>query len=307
MPWPRSPSSTMSWPAISARSTCGMTVSAKPCRPGHGSLPVAQPREQVVAELLAQGLELVAALAELAEGAGCGVPVLLDRFSHVLHARPVRQRRVRSKSAPTTSEKQGSTRRSGEGCGHASHAVAPRRAGRPVAGSAGWAHRPVPVEVPTGGGPALAERDAFIEQLRELAWQHRDVSPELSTSSSTRSPPDTAACPAARTPEDPHAVHHRHQHQSRSRRQGRPRRRRRRRGPARGAGLRAPDHRVHRARPGRPALQRRRLHPASLPGLRLELLAPARGTAPATSTTPTRPRSATTSSARWATASRSPS
>ena len=28
---------------------------------------------------------------------------------------------------------------------------------------------------------ALAERDAFIEQLRELAWQHRDVSPELST------------------------------------------------------------------------------------------------------------------------------
>lgn len=28
---------------------------------------------------------------------------------------------------------------------------------------------------------AVAERDAFIEQLRELAWQHRDVSPELST------------------------------------------------------------------------------------------------------------------------------
>lgn len=26
-----------------------------------------------------------------------------------------------------------------------------------------------------------AERDAFIEHLRELAWQHRDVSPELST------------------------------------------------------------------------------------------------------------------------------
>lgn len=38
---------------------------------------------------------------------------------------------------------------------------------------------------PTLAGPAqpreLAERDAFIEQLRELAWQHRDVSPELST------------------------------------------------------------------------------------------------------------------------------
>lgn len=32
-----------------------------------------------------------------------------------------------------------------------------------------------------GTAAALAERDAFIEQLRELAWQHRDVSPELST------------------------------------------------------------------------------------------------------------------------------
>lgn len=29
--------------------------------------------------------------------------------------------------------------------------------------------------------PELAERDAFIEHLREVAWQHRDVSPELST------------------------------------------------------------------------------------------------------------------------------
>ena len=28
---------------------------------------------------------------------------------------------------------------------------------------------------------AIADRDLFIEQLRELAWQHRDVSPELST------------------------------------------------------------------------------------------------------------------------------
>jgi hypothetical protein len=31
------------------------------------------------------------------------------------------------------------------------------------------------------GQRELAEREAFIEQLRELAWQHRDVSPELST------------------------------------------------------------------------------------------------------------------------------
>lgn len=36
------------------------------------------------------------------------------------------------------------------------------------------------VTVP-GAPRELAERDAFIEQLRELAWQHRDVSPELST------------------------------------------------------------------------------------------------------------------------------
>ena len=34
---------------------------------------------------------------------------------------------------------------------------------------------------PAGRPRELAERDAFIEQLRETAWQHRDVSPELST------------------------------------------------------------------------------------------------------------------------------
>ena len=38
---------------------------------------------------------------------------------------------------------------------------------------------------PSAAAPAapadVAERDAFIEQLRELAWQHRDVAPELST------------------------------------------------------------------------------------------------------------------------------
>lgn len=27
----------------------------------------------------------------------------------------------------------------------------------------------------------LAEAEAFIEHLRELAWQHRDIAPELST------------------------------------------------------------------------------------------------------------------------------
>jgi hypothetical protein len=54
-------------------------------------------------------------------------------------------------------------------------------------GAAFWAGR---LSVGAGTAPpvatpaaprALAERDAFIEQLRELAWQHRDVSPELST------------------------------------------------------------------------------------------------------------------------------
>ena len=38
-----------------------------------------------------------------------------------------------------------------------------------------------PAVAPAAAPRELAERDAFIEQLRELAWQHRDVSPELST------------------------------------------------------------------------------------------------------------------------------
>lgn len=43
-----------------------------------------------------------------------------------------------------------------------------------------WLGRSTAPPVPASAD-ALAERDAFIEQLRELAWQHRDVSPELST------------------------------------------------------------------------------------------------------------------------------
>lgn len=31
------------------------------------------------------------------------------------------------------------------------------------------------------GTAALAESDAFIEHLRELCWQNRDIAPELST------------------------------------------------------------------------------------------------------------------------------
>ena len=53
-------------------------------------------------------------------------------------------------------------------------------------GAAFWAGRmsaggSAPAVTPTAAPRELAERDAFIEQLRELAWQHRDVSPELST------------------------------------------------------------------------------------------------------------------------------
>jgi hypothetical protein len=53
-------------------------------------------------------------------------------------------------------------------------------------GAAFWAGRlSAGTATPGPATPAppreLAERDAFIEQLRELAWQHRDVSPELST------------------------------------------------------------------------------------------------------------------------------
>ncbi len=54
-------------------------------------------------------------------------------------------------------------------------------------GVAFWAGRMsagagAPTTVTTPAAPReLAERDAFIEQLRETAWQHRDVSPELST------------------------------------------------------------------------------------------------------------------------------
>ena len=72
LPWPRSPSSTTSWPAISARSSCGMTVSSKPCRPGHGSRPSRERGEQVVADLVAQRLLLVPGGAELADGGDRG-------------------------------------------------------------------------------------------------------------------------------------------------------------------------------------------------------------------------------------------
>jgi hypothetical protein len=50
-----------------------------------------------------------------------------------------------------------------------------------VAGAAGYVLGRSSAVAPGASPAELAERDAFIEQLRELAWQHRDVSPELST------------------------------------------------------------------------------------------------------------------------------
>ena len=55
-----------------------------------------------------------------------------------------------------------------------------------LVGAAFWAGRmsvggAATPPVATAAPRELAERDAFIEQLRELAWQHRDVAPELST------------------------------------------------------------------------------------------------------------------------------
>jgi hypothetical protein len=50
----------------------------------------------------------------------------------------------------------------------------------PLAYWAGRTSAPAP-QAPRADPSEIAERDAFIQQLRELAWQHRDVSPELST------------------------------------------------------------------------------------------------------------------------------
>lgn len=50
-----------------------------------------------------------------------------------------------------------------------------------VAGSIGYVLGRSSVPPVAADQTAVVERDGFIEQLRELAWQHRDVSPELST------------------------------------------------------------------------------------------------------------------------------
>ncbi|HXH77693.1 hypothetical protein [Nocardioides sp.] len=50
-----------------------------------------------------------------------------------------------------------------------------------VCGAIGYSFgRSAALQAPPDAG-AINERDVFIEHLRELAWQHRDISPELST------------------------------------------------------------------------------------------------------------------------------
>ena len=77
LPWPRSPSSTTSCPASSARSSCGSTVDSKPRMPGHGSRPArsAASRFRGISSLTDFGAETpCSAERERAEGPGqvCG-------------------------------------------------------------------------------------------------------------------------------------------------------------------------------------------------------------------------------------------
>ena len=74
LPWPRSPSSTTSWPAIRARSSCGMTVSSKPCSPGHGSRPSRSAASRLSRISSRRVSGHVAGGAQLADGRrlGCG-------------------------------------------------------------------------------------------------------------------------------------------------------------------------------------------------------------------------------------------
>ena len=68
LPWPRSPSSTRSWPASSARSTSGQHRLVVAEEAGEGRLAGGQPGQQVVAHLGLDRAVLVAAVAQLAEG-----------------------------------------------------------------------------------------------------------------------------------------------------------------------------------------------------------------------------------------------
>src|SRR6478609_7729159 len=181
LPWPRSPSSTMSWPAISARSTCGITVSANPWRPGHGSIPSRSRARRLSRSSWRRGLSWWPLSRSWPRVLGAGCPSCwiasvtsstLDPYDNVECARspgrPLRKSRVQPVAA-------------GQDAAMPLTLLLVVVLVALVAGGAGWSLGRSSVEVPTDGGPALAERDAFIEQLRELAWQHRDVSPELST------------------------------------------------------------------------------------------------------------------------------
>ena len=157
----------------------------------------AQLGEQVVAQLLAERPELVAARAELAEGAGCGVLGLL--LGHALHARPVRQRRVRSKSGEMT------VRRASD------------RAGWPhglrcwllmfvvLIGVAFWAGRlsvgrreHPPVAAARSRRASSPSGTPSSSSCASSPGSTATSPPSSRRSSSTRSPPTTAASPAAR-------------------------------------------------------------------------------------------------------------
>ncbi len=67
LPCPRSPSRTRSCPAISARSSCGRTVSSKPKMPGQTSRPSRQRGQQVLPDFLLHAALAMTGGAELAE------------------------------------------------------------------------------------------------------------------------------------------------------------------------------------------------------------------------------------------------
>ena len=73
LPWPRSPSSTTSWPAMIARSNCGSTVRSNPTMPGQGLSPARRAASRLSrssSRTLRRVFGGVVARAELTEGRG---------------------------------------------------------------------------------------------------------------------------------------------------------------------------------------------------------------------------------------------
>ena len=91
LPCPRSPSSTRSWPASSARSTSGITVSSKPTMPGRLRLPGGQPGDEVLAQLGLDAAVLMPGRAQLGDRRDRGAHGL--RGSRHLLRRYLRRRR----------------------------------------------------------------------------------------------------------------------------------------------------------------------------------------------------------------------